>query len=403
MSNVLNIKERIEQANERAFTEMTKADPVWVGLAPASEVIAGMEPNLFLHAGSPIGWERMCIVQKVGILEAIIFEKLAPDRKYAEEMVKSGEITIGTHHDHGMTAPGGLITSASCNVFVIENRASGNRTYGLFPPMIPSMGLKVESLRKIIEAAGEFDLKPIFAEALRMGDDLHSRTDAGCLIFERRIAPTAAKTLSCDEAAELHAGLANFNLFFSLFSIPASKLIADAARNIEYSTIVTTMTRNGTDFGIRVSSTGDQWFTAPSPKVEALYLPGYSEEDALEDIGDSAITETVGFGGFSMAAAPAHTLSLGADADRALQITLEMREITHKEHPFYKIPALNFMGIPICIDIRKVVKTGILPVINTGVTHRDPDRGLLVGFGSARAPMACFTGGLSAFSKKYDL
>jgi len=399
----LNIKAVIAEANEKAVEAISIADPAWIGVAPAIEVVPGMRRNLFLHAGPPITWDRMCSVQQRGILDAIVFEKLASNRELALQMIQAGEIDMEPHHDHAMTAPGGLITSASCFTFVIENRVKGNRVYGLFPPFIPSMGLKIESLTRIIEALGELDLKPVFAEELRLGDDLHSRTDAGCLLFERTIAPTASRVLSPEEAAVLHSGLANFNLFFSLYTIPASKAIMDSAAGIKYSTVVTAMSRNGVEFGIRVSGLGNDWFIAPAPKVEALYLPGFTEKDALEDIGDSAITETAGFGGFSMAAAPSHTLCVGGNAQQALGFTREMYEICLGKHPFYKIPTLDFAGIPIGIDIRKVVQTGILPIINTGVTHKDPDQGPLVGYGSTRAPAACFTQALKSFAKRYNV
>jgi hypothetical protein len=178
----------------------------------------------------------------------------------------------------------------------------------------------------------------------------------------------------------------------------AAKLGADAASGIAGSSLVTAMARNGTDFGIRLSGTGDAWFTAPAPTVDGLYLGAFTAEDANPDIGDSAITETVGLGGFAMAAAPAIVGFVGGHAAGALRRTLAMYEITITEHPHYRVPILDARGTPAGIDAARVVRTRLAPIINTGIAGREPGVGM-VGAGIVEAPLSCFVDAVSALAK----
>jgi hypothetical protein len=179
------------------------------------------------------------------------------------------------------------------------------------------------------------------------------------------------------------------------------KAITDPAGDIEYSTIVTAMTRNGTDFGIRVSGLGGEWFTAPAPVVDGLYLPGYSADDAGFDMGDSAITETVGWGAFTIGGAPGILTLVGGTPEEALEYTREMRKITTTTHPTYRMPAFGFAGTSMGIDIRKVVQTNTSPIIDTAIAHKDPGYPI-IGAGLVRAPIECFKQALIAFSQKYN-
>ena len=87
---------------------------------------------------------------------------------------------------------------------------------------------------------------------------------------------------------------------------------------------------------------------------------------------------------------------IGGTPELALQITWRMYEITLGEHETFKIPALDFRGAPLGIDIRRVVETGIVPAIDTGLAHREAGVGQ-VGAGIAEAPIACFVQALEAF------
>jgi hypothetical protein len=233
-----------------------------------------------------------------------------------------------------------------------------------------------------------------------MGDECHNRNRAATSLFIRAIAPALARTSHDNEnLAKVIEFMDRNDHFFLNLSMPAGKAMLEPAEGIPGSSIVTVMARNGTDFGIRLAGLPDQWFVAPAGKVQGLYFPQYGEQDANPDIGDSTVTETAGYGGMAMAAAPAITKFVGGTPQLALQTTLEMYEITFDEHEQFTIPALNFRGTPCGIDVRKVIETGILPQINTGIAHKDPGVGM-VGAGILRAPEACFKDGYAALSEE---
>jgi hypothetical protein len=304
-------------------------------------------------------------------------------------------------------------------VYVVENRAHGNRAfsnmnegygkvlrYGAYSAdVLERLAWMTDTmyplLARAIEEAGGVDMKALMAEAISMGDEGHNRNKAGSVLFLRTLAPHLARVAS--NSADL-ARVLQFmgdNALTVLNPVMAScKAMADAAHGVEGSTIVTTMARNGTDFGIRVSGLGDRWFTAPADIPRGLYFPGFKEEDANPDIGDSTITETVGLGAFAMAAAPAIVTFVGGTPKEAINATLEMYEITVAENPSFQIPYLEFRGTPLGIDIRKVIETGISPRINTGIAHREAGIGQ-IGAGLVRAPMKCFEDALVAAAEAF--
>jgi hypothetical protein len=300
-------------------------------------------------------------------------------------------------------------------VFIIENPAFGNKAYatqneGLGKVLrYGGMGEEVYQRLKWMETDlypaldralqgldNGVDIKSLIAQALHMGDECHNRNKAATSLFLRAIGPALARTTEDNEKlAKVIEFIDGNDHFFLNLSMPAGKAMLEPAEGIEGSTIVTVMARNGTDFGIRLSSMPDRWFTAPAGIVEGLYLPGFSAEDANPDIGDSTITETSGFGGFAMAAAPAITQFVGGTPQMAVDTTLEMYEINYDEHNNFTIPNLNFRGTPLGIDVRKVMETGILPKINTGIAHKDPGVGM-VGAGILRAPEKVFADAFEA-------
>jgi hypothetical protein len=246
------------------------------------------------------------------------------------------------------------------------------------------------TLADAVQLSGPIDLRGMIAQALHMGDECHNRNRAGTSLLIRALGPALARTCRDGERLAQVIEFINGNdHFFLNLSMPAGKAILEPAENIPGSTIITVMARNGTDFGIRLSGDPSRWFVAPSGIVEGLYLPGFSAADANPDIGDSTITETAGYGGFAMAAAPAIARFIGGSAQDALNTTLEMYEICFGEHEHFTIPALEFRGTPVGMDIRYIAETGILPRINTGIAHKTPGIGM-VGAGVLRAPESCF-------------
>jgi hypothetical protein len=409
----------IEQANTKAVERMMEARPVLVGVAKALDVIPGMRPNLLLHAGPPISWDRMAGPVKGAAFGALIFEGMAKDATEAEALIKAGKIDFEPCHHHSSAGPMAGLISASMLVYVVENKTHGNKAYsglnegrgkvlrmGAFSPeVIAKLQWMNDVMGPVLDAAikdcGGVDLRTMLAKALHMGDDGHNRLDACSLLYTIALAPSITKVAKDSRtAAEIIKFLGDNALSILNPVMAGCKTMADAGHNIEGSTIVTVMARNGTDFGIRVSGMGDRWFTGPAGHVKALYFPGFTEKDANPDIGDSTITETAGIGGFAMAAAPAIVKFISGTPKDAINTTMDMYEITYSEHKYFTIPQLDFRGTPTGIDIRKVIEKNMLPRVNTGVAHREPGIGQ-VGAGVVSPPMNIFEDALVAFAEKY--
>lgn len=410
----------IEQANQTAVERMTAARPILKGVAAARDVIPGMRDNLLLHAGPPITWERASGPLRGAIIGALIFEGLAQDEASAEAMVRSGEIALEPCHEHNAVGPMAGVTSASMQVYVIENVTHGNKAYsnlnegygkvlryGAYSPEVLAKlrwmnDVLGPMLAEALAMMGEgLDMRALLAESLQMGDEGHNRNRAGSILFTARLAPflvqsTAAKTA----IAEVLRFLGDNALSVLNPVMAACKAMADAGHGVEGSTVMTTMARNGTELGIRVSGLGNRWFTGPAQVPDGLYFPGFTNADANPDIGDSTITETAGIGAFAMAGAPAIVSFVSGTPQDAVNATLEMYEITVGEHPHFKIPALDFRGTPVGVDIRKVIELGILPRINTGIAHRQAGIGQ-IGAGLAQPPVEAFEKALMAFAEKY--
>jgi len=399
----------IDEANEEVVQKIKKAWPNLVGMGLAKDVIPGFHDHLFLHAGPPITWERMCGPLRGNVMGALIFEAMASDEKEAENIAASGDLEYAPCHHYQSVGPMAGVISPGLPVFIIENKATGNLAFcsmneGLgkvlrYGGMGPEVYKRLNWMKSVLfpalndaleSMADGLDVKAILAQALHMGDEGHNRNRAGTSLFLRAILPALIrKTNDKEKLAQVVEFIDKNDHFFLNITMPAGKAALDAAVGVEGSSIVTVMTRNGTDFGIKLSSMPDQWFTAPAPEVEGLYFPGFGPEDANPDIGDSTVTETAGYGGFAMAAAPAITKFVGGTPQDAIQTTLEMYEITFSEHDAYTIPFLNFRGTPLGIDVRKVMQTGILPKINTGIAHKKRGIGG-VGAGITRAPEKVF-------------
>jgi hypothetical protein len=397
----------VDAANAEAMERIQQGRPLLVDMDLAKNVIPGLGERMILHAGPPVSWERMCGPQRGAVMGAIVHEGWAQSYPEAAELAASGEIAFDPCHHHHTVGPMAGIVSPSMPVFIVENETLGNRAYatqneglgrvlryGAYGDEILERLAWMEAtlypaLRATLKKTGPIDLRSLIAQALHMGDEGHNRNRAATSLLIRQLAPALIGATTKAMAQSILAFIDGNDHFFLNLSMAAMKAMLEPAEGIEGCSIVTVMARNGTDFGIRVAGLPDQWFTAPAPIVEGLWLPGYSAEDANPDIGDSSITETGGIGGFAMAAAPAIVRFVGGTADLALQVTREMVEITADRHRSFTIPALDFQGTPLGIDVRKVMATGILPFINTGIAHKEPGVGM-VGAGLVRAPRACF-------------
>lgn len=411
----------IDSANTTAVANLIAARPMLKGVARAKDVIPGMKDNLILHAGPPIKWARMSGPMRGAVMGAVMLEGLAKNEAEAIALAEKGAIEFAPNHEHDAVGPMAGVTSASMQVYIVENVTHGNRAYCNFNEgygKVLRMGAYSDEVlarlrwintefaplvgAALAAAGGEgLDLRTLIAEALHMGDESHNRNKAGSLLYLKWLAPLLAKATTHNDLLSDALKFLGDNALSVLNPIMAAcKAMADAAHNIEGSTMVSTMARNGTDFGLRVSGLGNRWFTAPAEVPQGLWFPGFTAADANPDIGDSTITETAGIGGFAMATAPAIVTFVGSTPKDALNATLEMYEITLAEHQHFTIPALDFRGSPTGIDIRKVIETGILPRVNTGIASKNAGIGQ-VGAGLVRPPMAIFEAALEAYAEKY--
>ncbi len=413
----MSLKERINAANEEALRRIVAADPVLVDVAPAGDVIPGLEDRMILHSGPPVTWERMCGAQRGAVIGMCLFEGWAQDPAAAARMLAAGEIALEPNHHHGTVGPMAGTITRNMWVWVVENRAFGNRafcrqveSFQQFGDHSPDALAGLEKWRDTwgpalgtaVRKMGGVPLKQLVARALLMGDEMHNRVVASSSLFANAVAPHLVVCgLPTEQVVSTLFYAGNHPFLFLGLSMAAAKASMDPVRGVEASTVVTAMARNGTEFGIQVSGLEGEWFTAPAPRVQGLLLPGWKEEDAGLDMGDSAITETVGWGGAALGGAPGILSFTGGTAEQALAFSRDMRGISTGLSPDYLMPALNFEGTAVGIDIRKVVHANLVPVIDTAIAHREPGHGI-IGGGIVRPPMECFTKALARFAEKYQ-
>ena len=415
-------KLNIDKANTTVVERMMAARPILTGVATARDVVPNMKDNLLLHAGPPVEWEQMSGPMQGAVIGGLIFEGLVENETDAVSMVEAGEIEFAPCHEHSSVGPMAGVTTASMKVYQVKNITHDNVAYsnlnegygkvlryGAYSgDVITKLHWMNDVLAAVLSEAlanseNGIDIRQLLSEALHMGDEGHNRNKAGSILYTAKLAPMIAKlAIDSDVASEVLQFLADNALSVLNPVMAACKSMADAAHGVEGSTVMTTMARNGTELGIQISGLGDKWFTGPVGQPDGLYFPGFTAEDASGDIGDSTITETVGIGGFAMASAPAIVAFVSGTPQDAINATMEMYEITVSEHNHFTIPALNFRGTPVGVDIRKVVELGITPRINTGIAHRDAGVGQ-VGAGLVRPPMNVFEEALVSYAEHYGL
>ena len=408
---------RIEAANREAFARFLAAEPMASGIGSAIDVLPGMGSRTILHAGPPVAWEDMCGPMRGAALGAILFEGWAEDLDRARSLADSGGIDFDSCHHHQAVGPMSGVTSPSMPMWIVENAAAGNTAFSSLneglgkvlrfgangPEVIERLRWMRDELADVLartlDGLGPIELKPLIAQALHMGDEAHNRNAAATSLLIKRLVPPALRSgADPDSIARAFAFMAGNDHFFINLSMAACKAMLDAARGVPGSSMVTAMARNGVEFGVQMSATGDRWFTAPAPVVDGLYFSGFGNDDAARDIGDSAITETAGLGGFAMAAAPAIVRFVGGSASEAIAASREMRRITIGENPAFTLPILDFSAAPAGIDVRKVADGGVLPIVNTGIAHREAGIGQ-IGAGITAAPMDCFVQAVRALHR----
>ncbi|EHR50029.1 Protein of unknown function (DUF1116) [Saccharomonospora marina XMU15] len=405
------------EANQRAARAVLDVRAMLVDVVPASEAL-GLERGHFLHAGPPIGWDRASGPLRGALLGAAALEGIVAEPDDAATLLETGSLTFEPCHHRGAVGPMAGVVSPSMWMFVLQDPDSGRRTYcslneglgkvlryGAYAPDVLErlrwMGSVLgPMLRDAVRATGPIDITAILTQMVQMGDEAHNRNRAGTLMLLRDLAPALVSSGHAGtDLADVFRFVGGNDHFFLNLAMPACKLALDAARGIDGSTMVVAMARNGTDFGIQVAGTGDQWFTGPAQLADGLFIGDFGPDDANPDIGDSAITETAGLGGFAMATAPPIVRFVGGSVPQALATTRRMYEITLTENPRWSIPILEFKGTPTGIDVSLVCRTGILPQINTGMAGRQPGVGQ-VGAGLVKPPAEIFPAALAALAER---
>lgn len=418
MSLKNDLKVKIEAANDEAVRRIYDSQTVWTGVDRAINVIPGMTKETVLHAGPPIAFEDMCIPQQIAVRGALVYEGLAKNMEEADEVARSGDIAIEPCHEHATVGSMCGVTSSRMPVNIVRNEDFGNEafctiyetperhrlTFGYYDEDVLQQLKWLEdvmwpALDDAVKRLNGVNTKRIIARALTMGDECHSRHWAATANLALELMPVWLDSdFDTGKAKAAADFIAQSDQFFLHLTMATCKAMADAAHDIEFSTIVTAIARNGMEVGIRVSGLPRQWFTGPAGLIEGLYFSGFSVEDSNPDLGDSAITETMGLGAAAMAAAPAFEV-VGGTLEKALNTTREMDEITVGNNPHFSIATLNGLGTPTGIDIRLVIDKGITPTIDTGIAHKE---GLgQIGVGNAKAPIEAFEKALKNFSKRY--
>ena len=414
----------IDEANQAVIDKMIAAAPFLVDVVPAKDKIPELKEHVLLHAGPPIKYENMTDPMKGACIGAILFEEWANDEDAARELLENDKIEFIPCHHVNAVGPMGGITSMNMPVLVVENRESGNEAYCQMNEGIGAVlrfGAYNETVvnrlhwmkdvlgpvlgKAVRQMEDGLNVNVLIAKAIAMGDEFHQRNIAASLAFLKEVAPIISELedVEPEKRTEVIQFLADTDQFFLNVAMATGKAMMDAAREIQHGTIVTAMCRNGENFGIRIAGMGDEWFTAPVNTPQGLYFTGYSSDDANPDIGDSAITETIGVGGMAMIAAPAVTRFVGSGgfAD-ALATSDEMTEICIGENPNFSIPTWDFKGACLGIDARLVVEKGITPVINTGIAHKIAGFGQ-IGAGTVHPPIECFEKAITAYAEKLGL
>ncbi len=416
--NLNTLGSEIDEANRKAVERIFAAEAVLVDLKPASKAIAGFKSDLITHAGPPISWDRMVNVQKIAVVNAIRSEGLADTPQKADKLVRRGEVRVEPNHSYGNVSGMCGATSASSPVLVFRDKVHGNVATDWMQTDLTSFadtyerGIKeVEFVRDTlapvmaatIKQAGGFNVKELLAKGLTMGDELHGSFEATRGVFMNWILPHIVRT---DFPKETLGKVGDYFMgnggrwYCGNLMMGACKVMMDAAKGIKHSTVVTAMARNGVEFGIKVSALGDRWFTGPAGEIKGFLFPGFTPADGAPDIGDSAISESRGLGGTALSASPSQARLFGGALQEAVQHTRTMRKVSIMEDPLFRIPYMDFVGVPVGIDIRKVVEMNTVPRIDTGIAHKDGGHGI-IGTGIADAPMEAFKKAIAAFAAEY--
>jgi hypothetical protein len=398
---------RVDAANAEVFRRLDTAAAFWSTVATAADVLPGLEPHTLLHCGPAIEWSDVCDPLRRSMRAATVAEGWAADVVEADVLLRTGRIAIEPANPHATVLPMATALGPSMPVLVIDNEAAGTRAFSAInqgPGEVAWFGretdVAIERLRflrdvagplleTVIKTAGPVDVFAIAAQGVAMGDDVHMRTQASTNLLIRHLLPQLVAE-GGRSAVEFARYLSGNHLFFLNIAMAAAKSLTMWAEQVDDSSIVTTMARNGTTFGVRLAGS-PRWFIAEAPEIgDALYYSGFGPESSARDIGDSAVLELIGLGGPAAGGSPAVAAFLGGTMADAVAVTEDMVDVCHGISSHFKLPTLDYRGTPVGVDARLVTKLGLTPKVNTGILHVSDGTGQ-VGAGVAAAPLACFT------------
>ncbi|WP_328518975.1 DUF1116 domain-containing protein [Kribbella sp. NBC_00359] len=401
---------RVDKANAEVIRRLNEGVPLLVGVDRAGAVIPGMGERTILHCGPSIAWQQMPDPLQRSVRAAVVAEGWAPDVAAAGRLVESGELELEPANEHRTVVPMATSIGPSAPVYVVQNELGGTTAYSSINQgsgAVQWFGVDSDDaiarivfvrdkvgpvLAEALASHGPVDAFALAAQGVPMGDDVHMRVQATTNLFLRDLLPYLVRAQH-PAAPEVATFLSGNHLMFLNVAMAAAKSLVEWAGEVRDSSIVTTMARNGTTYGVRLAGGGD-WFLAPSPPIQdALYYPGFGPETSAPDIGDSAVLELVGLGGPAAANSPAVAGFLGGRMSHAIAATRSMQRICAGESPRFRLPILDNVGTPVGVDVRKVVELGITPAVNTGIIHKTDGTGQ-VGAGVAWAPIEPFTDAL---------
>ena len=402
---------QIDAANAEVVRRLDSGAPLLTGVRTVAEVTDGLPERTLLHCGPAIGYVDAPDPLRRSMRAAVVTQGWAAGPQEAHGLLDRGEIGLSPANEHRIVVPMATALEPGAPVYVVENRAGGTTAFAPIsqgtgdvawfgcdnPAAIARLGflrdVAAPVIRQLLELSGPLDVLALAAQAVAMGDDIHVRTQAATNLLIREWLPQLAGL--ADPARVAFARFLSGNhLFFLTIAMAAARSLTEWAGQVQGASIVTTMARNGTTFGIQLAGS-DQWFTAGAPEVgHALYYPDQGPQTSARDIGDSAVLELTGLGAAAAAGSPAVAQLLGGSMDAAAALTGRLAAVCAGQSGRFKIPALEMAGTPLGVDVRRVVELGVTPAITTGILHRSAGTGQ-VGAGVAEAPIGCFADALA--------
>ena len=399
--------DRVDAANAEVISRLDRGVPMLLGVETAGSVIGGLDEGTILHCGPRIAWADMCDPLRRSVRAAVVAEGWAPDTDAVDGMAQAGEIRLEPANEHGAVVPMATAIGPTAPVYVVSVDAGGTTAYsslnqgsGAAAWFGVDSDAAIERLRflrdalgpalaQALDGAGPVDVFSLAAQGINMGDDVHMRVQATTNLLLRDLLPRLVRSSSA-RIGEVADFLSTNHLMFLNVAMAGARALVEWASQVPDSSIVTTMCRNGTTYGIRLPGRPEHWFLADAPPVQdALYYPDQGPDTSAADIGDSAVLELVGLGGPAAANSPAVAGFLGGRMADAMAVTAAMGRICAGTSSRFRLPVLDNAGTPLGVDVRRVVETSITPAVNTGILHISDGSGQ-VGAGVARAPVECF-------------